>query len=78
MIESYLYGMAPINCMEWHQLTVAWGVAVGAFAGGCSGYNGAMSAQGVGNPKADLTSVIAGVDTDIVGNVAGKVYKETK
>ena len=56
----------------------AWGVATGAFTGGCSGCNGAMSAQGVGNPKADLTSVIAGVDNDIVGNVVGKVYKEKK
>ena len=56
----------------------AWGVATGAFTGGCSGCNGAMSAQGIGNPKADLTSVIAGVDTDIVGNVIGKVYKEKK
>ena len=51
---------------------------MGAFAGGSSGYSAAMSAQGVVNPKADLTSVVAGVDTDIVGNVAGKVCKETK
>ena len=56
----------------------AWGVAAGAFAGGCSGYNAARVAQGAGNPKADLTSVIAGVDTDVVGNVVGKAYKETK